>query len=304
MILLNSLFPVFALLLLGNVLKTKGLTSEHFLNTSDKLIYYIFFPVLLFWKIGNASSDYSQQKDLYLAAVAAVFAVFILSTISLKLFHIKQFQAGSFSQSCFRFNTYVGVAIVLNVLGDEGIQIFGVLLGIVIPIINVLVVIILIWHSGKEYSASDRLKVTLKALLANPLILGCIAGILYSQFFGGFPRFIDNTFALMSMATLPLALLSIGGALTFKTVQQHFQVSLLASIFKLLILPVVGYLLLRGLNVSGLDFKVGMIFFALPTSTALYVLSAQLNSDTDLASASIVLSTLLSFIPLSIVLVL
>jgi predicted permease len=45
-----------------------------------------------------------------------------------------------------------------------------------------------------------------------------------------------------------------------------------------------------------------MIFFALPTSTALYVLSAQLNSDTRYASATIVLSTILSFFPLTFVL--
>jgi predicted permease len=42
-----------------------------------------------------------------------------------------------------------------------------------------------------------------------------------------------------------------------------------------------------------------MVFFALPTSTALYVLSSQLNSDTELASAAIALSTLLSIFSLS-----
>jgi predicted permease len=47
-----------------------------------------------------------------------------------------------------------------------------------------------------------------------------------------------------------------------------------------------------------------MIFFTLPASTAIYVLSSQLNSDTELASSSIVISTLLSFFPLSVALLL
>ena len=47
-----------------------------------------------------------------------------------------------------------------------------------------------------------------------------------------------------------------------------------------------------------------MIYLALPTSTAIYVLSAQLHSDTELASAAIVLSTMLSLLPLSWVLAL
>jgi predicted permease len=198
----------------------------------------------------------------------------------------------------------VGVAIVLNALGDEGIQYFGILIGLVIPVINVLVILILIWHSGIDYSPGQRAKYTLKALISNPLIIGCLAGILYAKTVNTFPVFLDNMFSLMSMITLPLALLSIGGVLTFQSVKSHFRVSLIASIFKLVILPLIGYALLDYWQVTGVAFKTGMIFFTLPTSTALYVLSAQLNSDTSLASASIGLSTVLSFIPLSIALLL
>lgn len=304
MIILNSLFPVFGLLILGGLLKRWKLTNDVFLKTSDKLIYFIFFPIMLFWKIGSAPNDIGSNGGLYLSAITAVGIVFVLSTIAIKLFRISDFQAGSFSQSCYRFNTYVGVAIVLNALGDEGIQYFGILIGLVIPVINVLVILILIWHSGIDYSPGQRAKYTLKALISNPLIIGCLAGILYAKTVNTFPVFLDNMFSLMSMITLPLALISIGGALTFQSVKSNFRVSLIASIFKLVILPLIGYALLDYWQVTGIAFKTGMIFFTLPTSTALYVLSAQLNSDTNLASASIGLSTLLSFLPLSIALLL
>ena len=45
-----------------------------------------------------------------------------------------------------------------------------------------------------------------------------------------------------------------------------------------------------------------MIFFTLPASTAIYILSSQLRSDLDLASAVIVCSTLCSFASMSLVL--
>jgi predicted permease len=303
-IVLNSLFPVFGLLILGGLLKRWNLTNDTFLKTSDKLIYFIFFPVMLFWKIGNAPMGAGSQNGLYLAGIGAVILVFVLSIFSLKLFRITNYQAGSYAQSCIRFNTYVGVAIVLNALGEEGILYFSILIGIIIPIINALVIFILIWYSGKNYSTRQRVKFTAKALVSNPLIIGCIAGVAYSHLVGSFPVFLNNTFSLISMITLPLALLSIGGALSFNSLRQYFRISLIASVFKMLLLPLIGYTLLRYLEVSGIAFKTGMIFFALPTSTALYVLSGQLNSDTDLASASIVLSTMLSFLPLSITLLL
>jgi predicted permease len=65
---LNNLFPVFALLLFGHLLKRVGLTHDAFLKTADKLIYYIFFPALLFWKIGAAASDQVGDPGLYKAS--------------------------------------------------------------------------------------------------------------------------------------------------------------------------------------------------------------------------------------------
>ncbi len=299
---LNNLFPVFALLLFGHLLKRFGLTHDAFLKTADKLIYYIFFPVLLFWKIGAAASDLIGDPGLYKAAICAVVSVYILSSLYIKLFRVPAYQAGSFSQSCYRFNTYIGMAVMLNALGEDGARQFSILIGLIIPIINILAVSTLSWYSEKNVSLPQRVGLTAKALISNPLIIACIAGIVYWKLIGGFPVFIDNTFRLASFVTLPLALFSIGGALTLGTMKNYFKLSLVASVFKLVILPLSGYLFLNVFNASGISFKVGMLYFTLPTSTALYVLSSQLNSDTQLASAAIALSTLLSVISLSVAL--
>ncbi len=304
MMVLNNLFPVFALILFGVLLKRWRLTDDVFLKTADKLTYYIFFPLLLFWKIGGASTALFSNSGLYKAVLCSVVAVYILSTIFIILFRVPDYQAGTFSQSCYRFNSYIGVAIVLNALGEKGIEQFAILIGMIIPVINVLCVSTLTWFSEKHVLPVKRLGQTAKALISNPLILACIGGILYANFWHGFPPFIDNALKLSSAVALPMAMLSIGGALTLSTVRDHFKMSLISSGFKLLVLPVTGYLFLMLFGVSGLVLKVGLIYFALPTSPALYILSSQLNSDTDLASASIALSTILSFFSLSIVLLL
>jgi predicted permease len=194
------------------------------------------------------------------------------------------------------------MAIIMNALGDEGVKHFGILIGFAIPLINFMAVSTLIWFSGRDFNGTQRIRITVKAIVSNPLILACIAGILYARFVNYFPVFIDNTLSLTTFITLPLALLSIGGSLTLKNFKEHFKLSLVAAVIKLVLLPITGYVFMRGLHVSAVPFKVGMIFFTLPTSTAIYVLSSQLNSDTRLASASIVLSTILSFFSLSIIL--
>jgi len=300
----NSLFPVFALIVSGSLLKRFGLTNDVFLKTSDRLTYFIFFPALLFWKIGGASSAVFSSSGLYPAVIATVLTVYVLSTLFIKLGKVPDSQAGSFSQSCYRFNTYIGVAIVVNALDEKGIQYFAVLIGLIIPIINVLSVATLTWFSEKKVLPVKRLVQTARAIATNPLILACLSGMVYANLTEGFPIFLDGTLRLASFVALPLALISIGGALTLRGIKSHFRLALIASVFKLLVLPVTGYLFLKAFGVPQPIFRVGLIYFALPTSTALYVLSAQLNSDTELASAAIALSTLLSFFSLSIALIL
>jgi predicted permease len=299
---LDNLFPVFSLLLFGHLLKRVGLTHDAFLKTADKLIYYIFFPALLFWKIGAAASDQVGDPGLYKAVICAVIIIFVLSSLYITVFSVPAYQAGSFSQSCYRFNTYIGMAVILSALGEEGARQFSILIGLIIPIINILAVSTLSWHSGEKVSLLQRIRLTAKALISNPLIIACLTGIVYSKLIGEFPIFIDNTFKLAAFVTLPLALFSIGGTLTLGGMRNHLKLSLVACLFKLILLPVIGFLFLKLFDANGISFKVGMIYFALPTSTALYILSSQLSSDTQLASAAIALSTILSFISLSVAL--
>ena len=294
---------MFGLILLGAVLKKLKLTNDAFLDTSDRLIYFVFFPLMLFWKIGGASSI-AIDWSFCAAAICALLCIYLLSWICIRAFKITDFQAGTFSQSCYRFNTYIGMAVIMTALGEESVGVFGILIGFMIPIINVLAVSTLIWYSGKSYSAGERNRLLLKALVSNPLILGCATGILYANLFHSFPPFLENTLRLAGMVTLPLALLSIGGNLTFSSFREYYRPSVIASIVKLAVLPAVGYFFFEIFNVTAISFKVGIIFFALPTSTSIYVLSSQLKSDTRLASASIVISTALSFISLSVALML
>ncbi len=300
---INHLFPVFALVLAGALLKRFNITSDEFFQISDRLIYFIFFPALLFWKIGSSDQTFSSQSMLfYLAVMSAVGITYLISLVWIALFKVIPFQAGAFSQCCYRFNTYIGMAVILNAWGEKGVAQFGILIGMAIPVINVLAVSTLIWFSGEPMHWRKRTRIALTALFSNPLILACAAGLIYARWLNRFPVFIENTLRLGASVTLPLALLSIGGSLTMRELRNHLPLASAAAFLKLMLLPAIGYTMLIWFGVSDPLIPVGMLFFTLPTSTAIYVLCAQLNSDTAYASAAIVVSTLLSFFSMSAVL--
>ncbi len=252
----------------------------------------------------GASSQTGVQWAYCQAAVCALGVLYIVSTLYIKLFRVGDYQAGTFSQSCYRFNSYIGLVVILNTYGVEGVKYFGITLAFAIPLVNVFAVNVLNWFSGRDIDFRERLSISSRALVANPLILGCFTGIIYARFVGWFPVFVDNSIGMISMVSLPLALLSIGGSLTFTGVKDNLFLSVVAASLKLLVLPAIGCFFYFLFGVTGVPFKVGLIFFALPASTAIYVISSQMNNDTQLASSAIIVSTLLSFFSLSVALLL
>ena len=301
---LNSIVPIFAVIALGSFLKRSALIDENFVRVSDRLVYYIFLPLLLFWKIGKPVEAVTVEWRFIAGALLAIFAVFLLSLIIAKLLKMPDRSVGSFSQSCYRFNSYIGIAVILTAIGENGVKEFGVLIGFAIPLINVLAVSSMIRYSGQNDSQGRRWLFLFKSVAANPLIISCLLGILYSNLGIPFPIVVERLLDLMAVMSLPLALISVGGSLTFSKFRGHFAYSLIAGLCKLVVLPALGYLLLMRLHISETALKVAMIYFALPTSPQNRVLSALLDSDPDLDTSAVVLSTMLSIVSLSLMLIL
>lgn len=301
MVIIDNLAPVFFLIALGHVLGRINFISKSFFQQADRLVYFIFFPVMLFSKIGRADVGDDINWTLTGALLVILTIAWILSLLYAKLTKMPDSYVGSFSQCSFRFNTYMALAVVLNAVGEDGVRMLGIMISIIIPYLNSLTVCTLIWYSQSSYSLGEKVKVFSKAMIGNPLIIGCALGIIYSLFDTPFPSFFDNTFRLLSVSALPLALLSVGATLTVGIVKGFLKESLGSCAIKLVFLPLAGYFVLTWLGFSGPQFKVALLFLAMPTSATVGIFSSQLGSDVNMASAGVVLSTVFSFFSLAAV---
>jgi predicted permease len=261
---------------------------------------------MLFWKIGKSNNGSSFDPNIIWAAFSTIFFIFVLSTIYIIVAKVKKFDAGSFSQSCFRFNTYIGFAVIINALGEEGIRFFGIIISFAIPVINILSISLLSWFDELSPSKSEfkkKIGAMAGSIIKNPLIIACVSGLIFSNLKLLLPEYLNNLFKLISSASLPLALISIGGSFTLGKLNDYLNLSIISSLFKLIFFTLSGCVFLHFFGVTGIAFKASLIFFALPTATSIYVLSSQMNSNTDLASSTIVTSTALSFVSLSCVMI-
>lgn len=297
----EKLFPVFAVIALGWVLRRLGVVEKSFFRQSDRLVYYVFLPLLLVWKIGRPLNPEHLDWAMIGSCLAVLAIALGVGLILARRIKLPARQLGSFVQIAIRFNSYVALGLIMSFHGEEGVVRFGVLISLAVPLINLGCVLIMTWANDREAGLVARLGLAARSTLTNPLILSCLAGLLLARTGWVMPGPMDAAMKLTSSLGLPLALLSVGAILDFTGLQGRLGPALWAGSIKLLLCPALGFAIMYPLGVRGASLAVGLIFLGMPTSSQSHILSAQLGSDPELAAGGVALTTLLSFVTLSVI---
>lgn len=296
--------PVFVVIGLGWVLLRCGLIDSEFLRQTNRLVYYVCLPLLLFYKIATADFSSNFNAALVGGSALAIAAGFLISYTFAWLRHYPPAVTGAFSQGSFRGNiAYVGLAIVLNAYGEAGLTKASMVMGFIVPVLNWFAILaLLLPHRRTQgtYPTGDWRR----ALLLNPLILASLAGLLWSFLQLPMPRLLASSLHLASSMTLPLALLAIGGSFTPQRLRGDLWRAGLATGIKLVIVPLCAAIFLWILGIRGMDLGIGVLLAATPTATATYIMADQMGGDAELAGSIILLSTLAAAVTYSIALLL
>jgi len=305
MYVLNSLMPVFLIIVLGKLLCRTGFFSDSLVKGLNQLTYWVALPVLLFSEISSAVFDAGEVRRITLLLIAATLIALLLGYLTARLLRLPHRSLGAFVQGCGRANNaFVGLPIIIYALSGTSPNVKAlatVALGPAIIFYNFSSIIILLIHGERQHKGVAAVGVFLKQLLLNPMIIACVAGLLINSAGFTLPQMISRTAAALGQSALPLALLCIGSSLTFEKTPAAASPALIASLIKVFVLPAIGLLLGRIWGVSGTELKILLIYLACPTASASYVLADMFGSDAPLAGRIIVISTLLSTISLSLV---
>ncbi len=294
--------PVFLVIGLGFCLKRTALIHGAFIYDLNRLVYYIALPALLFYKIAGADFFASFNGSLLGGMILVITTVFILSYVLGRLRGYSPAVRGAFCQGAFRGNlAYIGLAIVYNAYGEEGFTKAGILLGFLVPYMNVLSVMALMLPHRREKLGMGRF-FWLQQVATNPLIVASFVGILWSFLGLSLPRIVDRALDIVTGMSLPLALISIGASFSFQRLRGDLAPAAVSAAIKIVLMPVLTVLVLLVLGVQGQELAIGVLLAATPTATAAYIMAQQLKCDAELSGAIIMLSTLCSVITYSLAL--
>ncbi|MBN2413328.1 AEC family transporter [candidate division KSB1 bacterium] len=294
----NIVAPVFLIVLIGFFLKKKSVIDENFNRTASKIVFNITLPALGFQKI--ASTNYKEvfNLQLILFVTIALLGMFIFSWIVSYFFCHNGKDQGAFIQGSFRSNfAIIGFALISNAFGLDALANAAIILAFIVPLYNVLSVVALTVPMHKE--TGTNLKKIIKDIITNPLILSAVIALPFSFFRVGFHPVIEKTLNYLAVLTLPLALLSIGGSLSFHSVKKNFLLSTMAAMIKIVLMPLLLMTISIKMGYRGLDLGILFFLFGCPTAVASYIMAEAMGSNGKLAGNIILMTTLGSVFTLS-----
>ncbi|MCK5914296.1 MAG: AEC family transporter [Desulfuromusa sp.] len=300
---ITIVLPIFLVIGLGTLLKQLKLFDDVFLQQTNRLVYVVFLPLLLFYKIGKADFSSFFNAPLVIGSILVIVIGFALSYFYAKKRQYQPTIRGSFCQGSFRGNlAYIGLAICLNAYGEEGLTKAGILMGFLVPVLNLFAILaLLLPHQNRDEEKPQNL---IAQTILNPLIIASFLGIIWSFWNLPIPLIIDRSINITTGLALPLALLAIGGGFSFEQIKGDLKLAGLASTIKLALLPLLALLLLVPLGVTGSDLGIGILMAGTPAATATYIMAQQMKGDAELAGSIVMLSTLASAFSYTVLLLL
>jgi predicted permease len=231
---------------------------------------------------------------IYAGTLIVYFIIWIISSYFIK----DGRDLSVFVQGAYRSNyAIVGLAIISNLFGEEGLGKASLILAFLLPVYNVLAVIILTVPMRKIKKLN--LRSTVQEIILNPLIVAVIVALPFSYFNLELPSMLLTTGNFLADVALPLALIGIGGSLNIENIKRASTLAFSSSILKLIVVPAILTFFAYSFGYRAMDLGIMFILFACPTAIVSFIMAEAMGANSKLAGNIVVISTIGSVITIS-----
>lgn len=281
--------PDFLLVALGWGLRHKLGFSRDFFAGTERLVYFILFPALLFQAILRTPISAGSALMLLQATVIVLIVGIALAWVGGKVLRAQPLALASTAQCSYRFNTYIGLALAASLGGTQGQTTMALIVGFAVPIANLAAVCGLARHGNQG---------VVKELLRNPLLIATVLGLAGNLAGLSLPAPVEAVLTRLGAASLALGILCVGASLSWQGGQGHAPLISWTLIVKLLLLPLSALATAHWVGLPDADARILLLFAALPTASSAYVLAMRMGGDGRLVALVVSLGTLLSVLTL------
>ena len=284
--LFEVLSPVFFIVGIGYILGKKKSDIDTTFITNYSANFGA--PALFIFAITSSGVTYSVFSEYFIYSVIALTCFAITGVIF--LFFMKKDISRELPPFFLPNTGNMGIPICLFAYGSLGMGVAAAVSSLVV----------LLHFTANIFLASKKFDI--KIILKSPSTHAVIVAVAFLYFDLEMPKFVLNTVMLLGYAMIVLILMSLGVSLTQLKVFS-IKTSLISSIGRVIVGPIIGFFLIKIFNLSGYAAGVLLIQSSMPSAILTYLIASMYSPKeiVDNISSMIVVSTLMSLITIPII---
>lgn len=296
---IETIVPIIIMIIVGYVLKRTNILRPDDANALNKIVIYIAVPALIFMAMYNVDTTI-LPTIMPITLICLIVGVIcgLLAYIFSKIRNYNHKTRWSVVITSSMFNSgFLGYPVVLGIFGGEGL---------VRAIFYDMGSMILFIAFGIFFSMlfSEKYSSILKRALLFPPLWAIAVGLMLNSLNVEIGFTVSNTLNYLSLAVIPLIMISLGLSLEFKGIKENIEAVFSVSVIKLLLAPLLAFLFVLILGIGGLEKQVTVVEAAMPSAMLCLVLAITYRLDIKTAAACIFATTILSLTTLPLVLLL
>jgi len=284
--LFEVLFPVFFVVGIGYYLGKKNpkLDTSFITNFGAN----IGSPAIVFYSVTTTGLTFEVFKSYFGYYFLAIIGFSIIGIIFLLI--LKKDVVMELPPFILPNTGNMGLPICLFAYGSQGLGVAGAISSLII-----------LFHFTLGVFLASK-KFNFGIIIKSPSFYAVLISVLFLYFNIETPNFVINTTMLLTYATIFLILMSLGIALTRLKVFS-FNNALFSSIGRVIIGPIIGFVIIKFFNLTGYAAGVLLIQCSMPSAVLTYLVGSMYSPKkiVDNIASMIVVSTVLSFVTIPII---
>ena len=288
----NAVMPFLILLGIGFAVIRLGWADRAFMNRMNALNFKAFFPFLMFYNVYNAKPENMPSLKLILMSVIGLTVLVLLLLWAVPRIVKENPRRGVIIQAIFRSNFIIyGLPLTTYVFGPEKTSVCGMMIMIMVSLFNIYAVIVLEIFQG---SGHVHPKEILLGIVKNPLLQGCIVGLVFYLLQIRLPSFIQSPVSSLAGMATTLALIVLGANLRFDELKKNSRTVARVLVVRLLLLPLFMVTFAWLIGLRGIELFLILMVFGTPVATSSYPMAQNMGGDGPLAGQLVFVSTVAS----------
>lgn len=285
--------PLFIYMAIGRLIRQFHLFSQENFKSLNVVIFRVFIPLSLFFDVYEADFGEAVRPDVFLYTSVLVILVFLISWIIFTKHVPNQADASTMIQGVYRSNYVLfGTTIAAPLCPQSGVALVAALAALIVPLFNILAVILFEIKRGGKIKPSQLICNIFKNPLVDAGILGCAFSILQIPV----PELIASPLIKAGNIASPLALITLGGMLSFGSILKHLKYLITVITAKLILVPFFALAFFILLGYRGDVLVAILAVFASPTAVASTPMAQTMGGNGTLAGEIVALTSACSIL--------